>query len=166
MKYALAIAVAFALASWIMIPPWHKTVANPKPDVQTFQFETVEAKAPEPMPDSVSIDLNAMEMTLWKDGEQYKFEVLSKGNEESTWRTPRGEFEALWKAGDHFSSLGLVWMPNSIQFEGDFFIHGWPYYPDGTPVEEGYSGGCIRMSVEDMEEIYSLIDIGMPIEII
>ena len=50
-----------------------------------------------------------------------------------------------------------------IQFDGNYFIHGWPYYPDGTSVAKGYSGGCIRLSTEDAEELYGLVDIDMPI---
>lgn len=50
-------------------------------------------------------------------------------------------------------------MPWSMQFFGNFFIHGWPYYPDGTPVGEGYSGGCIRIATIDSKEIYEFSDI-------
>lgn len=54
-------------------------------------------------------------------------------------------------------------MPFSMQFEGNFFIHGWPYYPDGTSVGSSYSGGCIRLSNEDAKDLYNKIKIGTPV---
>lgn len=54
-------------------------------------------------------------------------------------------------------------MPFSMQFQGNFFIHGWPYYSGGAPVPEGYSGGCIRMSTDEMAEIYAFADRGTPV---
>jgi D-alanyl-D-alanine carboxypeptidase len=48
-------------------------------------------------------------------------------------------------------------------FQGNFFIHGWPYYPDGTDVASTYSGGCIRLSTKDAKEIYQMIKVGMPV---
>jgi D-alanyl-D-alanine carboxypeptidase len=50
-----------------------------------------------------------------------------------------------------------------MQFYGNFFIHGWPYYPDGTDVGEGFSGGCIRLSTSDAKEVFEFADIHTPI---
>ncbi len=54
-------------------------------------------------------------------------------------------------------------MPYSMDFQGNFFIHGWPYYSDNTPVSSSYSGGCIRLSSADAEELYGLVNIGTPV---
>src|SRR5690606_21610310 len=59
--------------------------------------------------------------------------------------------------------IGKVYMPYSMQFFGNFFIHGWPYYPGGQEVEEGFSGGCIRLSTEDARAIYEFVDISTPL---
>jgi D-alanyl-D-alanine carboxypeptidase len=50
-----------------------------------------------------------------------------------------------------------------MQFSGNFFIHGWPYYPDGTPVASTFSGGCVRMSTEDAGALYELIPVRTPV---
>ncbi|MDO8183474.1 MAG: serine hydrolase, partial [bacterium] len=64
-------------------------------------------------------------------------------------------YQVLPKEENHFSSIGQVWMPWSMQFFGNFFIHGWPYDERGQPVPEGYSGGCIRLSTNDAEAVYN-----------
>ena len=109
-------------------------------------------------------DLTQMKLTLYRDGELYKeFEIISKGKEGSWWETPTGKYEALSKIELHFSSIGKVWMPWSVQFHGNYFIHGWPYYQDGTPVSRGYSGGCIRLKTQDGKEFYHFVEKGTPI---
>jgi hypothetical protein len=52
-----------------------------------------------------------------------------------------------------------------MQFFGNFFIHGWPYYPGGKQVPEGYSGGCIRLADADAQEIYEFVDVGTAVVI-
>lgn len=114
--------------------------------------------------DFVSVDLEEMEITLYEAGEIEKtYPVLSKGKEGSWWETPTGLYTALSKEVSHFSSIGNVWMPWSIQFYGNFFIHGWPYYPGGDPVAQSYSGGCIRLSDESAEKVFRFMEKGMPV---
>ena len=114
----------------------------------------------------VFVDLDEMQLTLIKDGDAIKaYKVLSIRKIGSKFDTPTGEFAALTKEVKHFSTIGHVWMPYSVQFHGNFFIHGWPYYPGGEDVPKGYSGGCVRMDTEDMKEIYDFIKVGMKIVI-
>ena len=57
-------------------------------------------------------------------------------------------------------------MPYSIHFKDDFFLHGDLTYNNAerTPVPGGgKSGGCVRLSTEDMREIYNFLSIGDPI---
>jgi D-alanyl-D-alanine carboxypeptidase len=54
-------------------------------------------------------------------------------------------------------------MPWSMQFQGNFFIHGPTHYPDGSPTSSTYSGGCIRIALNDAEEMYRLAKIGTPV---
>jgi serine-type D-Ala-D-Ala endopeptidase (penicillin-binding protein 7) len=115
---------------------------------------------------AVKVDLGAMKLFLYENGNLAKeFEVLGKGKIGSYWETPGGEYKVLLKKTNHFSSTGKVWLPYSMQFFGNYFIHGWPYYPDGTPVPQGFSGGCIRLSVEDAKEMYGWVEVGTPIYI-
>ncbi len=110
---------------------------------------------------SIVANLESMTLDLYQDGKIVdSFEILGKGRPGTAWETPPGAFEILYKKENHFSTIGKVWMPFSMQFFGNYFIHGWPYYPDGTPVAEGYSGGCIRLANSDMEKIYNFGDVG------
>ncbi|MBU2101630.1 L,D-transpeptidase family protein [Patescibacteria group bacterium] len=109
-------------------------------------------------------DLSDMKLRVYRNGKlATEVDILSKGNEGSWWETPAGLYEVQSKEADHFSSFGKVHMPWSMAFQGNFFIHGWPYYPDGTPVPKGYSGGCIRLSDKDAKEVYDLASPGMPV---
>ncbi len=114
--------------------------------------------------DFVAVNLDKMELTLHEEGnEKQSYPVLSKGREGSWWETPTGLYNALTKETNHFSSIGDVWMPWSIQFYGNFFIHGWPYHSNGEPVAQSYSGGCIRLSDEDAKPVFEFVKKGMPI---
>lgn len=109
-------------------------------------------------------DLDSQEIQIYQNGERTKsFHVRAKGKENSLFETPSGYYKIQGKEDNHFSTIGHVWMPWSMHFFGNYFIHGWPYYPDGTPVGEAYSGGCIRLSDNDAKEIFKIARIGMPL---
>lgn len=112
----------------------------------------------------IEADLSAMKI-IFHEGSEVKFEadILSKGKEGSWWETPAGLYKVELKKENHFSSFGQVYQPWSMVFQGNFFIHGWPTYPGGQPVAEGYSGGCIRLSTEDAGKLYKLVETGTPV---
>ncbi len=117
--------------------------------------------------DFIEADLEAMKITLYENGvAKETVPIASKGRDGSWWETPTGRYAVLGKETEHFSSIGQVWMPWSIQFYGNFFIHGWPHYDDGTPVPPSYSGGCIRLSNENAEKVFRFAAKGMPIIIL
>ncbi len=112
----------------------------------------------------IAANLDKMELTLYQDGKPTQtLPIVSRGRPGSPWETPPGLYKVLSKEENHFSSIGHVWMPYSMQFFGNFFIHGWPYYPDGREVGEGYSGGCIRLKTEDAAKVYAFADRGTAI---
>lgn len=115
----------------------------------------------------VFADLETLDIWLY-DGAAppQHLKIKTKGREGSWWETPSGEYTALLRSRAAFSSLGNVWMPYAIQFYGNFFIHGWPYYENGKDVASTYSGGCIRMATEDAKIVYEFVESGMPILII
>ncbi len=116
----------------------------------------------------IRINLETMKLTTYEDGELMKeYPVLAKGKPGSYWETPGGEFEIKTKEERHLSSVGRAWMPWSMQFFGNFFIHGWPTYENGTPFPKGsgYSGGCIRLGDTDAQELYKWTDIGTSVSI-
>lgn len=104
-------------------------------------------------------DLGSMNISLYENGElKEQYPIKSIGREGTAWQTPLGMFKMNYKKENHFSSIGHVWMPYSMHFFGNYFIHGWPYYEGGMPVAEGYSGGCIRLNTPDAEKIFAFSD--------
>lgn len=132
------------------------------PDEQKFitqKMEYIQSKN-----NFIEANLRTMELTLYENGVANKVvEILTKGKEKSWWETPTGNYKVLGKSINSFSSIGNVWMPYGIQFYGNYFIHGWPYYDDGTPVAQSYSGGCIRLSTEDAKVVFNFAKTGTPI---
>ncbi|MEZ0208754.1 MAG: L,D-transpeptidase family protein [Candidatus Paceibacterota bacterium] len=91
------------------------------------------------------------------------FSIISKGKPGSYYETIGGSYENDYKIRNHFSTIGHVYMPWGVHVFGNFFIHGIPYYPDGRKVSTTYSGGCIRLTDEDAERVYTFVTTGTPI---
>ncbi len=112
----------------------------------------------------IEADLSGMKIRYYKDGNQiFEAPILTKGKEGSWWETPAGLYNVELKTEKHFSSFGNVNTPWNMVFQGNFFIHGWPTYPNGTPVSSQFSGGCIRMDDKDAEALYRLVDTNTPV---
>lgn len=112
----------------------------------------------------VLANLTTMQLDVYEKGASVlSFPIQAKGREGSWWETPAGVYSIKIKSKNHLSSIGKVYMPWSMQFQGNFFIHGLPYYPDGTLVSTSYSGGCIRLSTSDAEKVYKIVDRGVPV---
>lgn len=111
----------------------------------------------------IKADLSGMRLRLYEDGGILEeFDILSVGKKGTAWETPVGDYKVETKEDNHFSTIGSVWMPYSVQFFGNFFVHGWPYYPGGSPVPRGFSGGCIRLLTDDAKKVYGFAKPGMP----
>lgn len=109
-------------------------------------------------------DLREMKLTFYENGFAIKtYPIVAKGKRGSAWETPPGQYSVKKKESIHFSSIGEVYMPFSMQFFGNYFIHGWPFYPGGKEVPAGYSGGCIRLATIDMEDLFKRSPEGTPI---
>lgn len=112
----------------------------------------------------IEADLSAMILRVYSAGEVVKeVPIKTKGRVGSWWETPAGLYKIETKESNHFSSFGHVYQPWSMVFQGNFFIHGWPYEPDGTPVATAYSGGCIRLATPDAKAVYDLVSVGTPV---
>ncbi|MSU55467.1 MAG: hypothetical protein EXS46_02940 [Candidatus Taylorbacteria bacterium] len=112
----------------------------------------------------IEANLETMKLSVYQDGKLVKtVPIVAKGKEGVWWETPAGLYKIESREKNHFSSFGKVFQPWSLAFQGNFFIHGWPYYENGTPVASSFSGGCIRLSSEDAEEIFNLAVVGMPV---
>lgn len=106
-------------------------------------------------------DLSTMKLSLYQDGASTaEYPIQTKGKSGSPWETPAGFYSIQTKEVQHFSTIGHVYMPYSMEFYGNYFIHGWPYYEDGEPVSSSYSGGCIRLDTEDAAKVFAFADQG------
>lgn len=113
---------------------------------------------------AILADLGEMTLKLFENGAAVKeYPILSKGKPGSLWETPTGSYAIKTKEERHYSTIGNVWMPWSMQFFGNFFIHGWPFYESGSPVPPGFSGGCIRLSEKDAQELFNQVALGVPV---
>ena len=56
-----------------------------------------------------------------------------------------------------------MYQPWSLSFQGNFFIHGWPEYADGSKVNEEFAGGGIRLADDDAERLFKLVAVGTPV---
>ncbi len=113
----------------------------------------------------IEANLSTMKIRVYKDGLVVKeADILTKGKKGSWWETPAGVYRVEDKVRKHLSSFSPVYTEWNLIFQGNFFIHGWPYWADsGEPVTSTYSGGCIRLSDKDAEEIYGEATVGEPV---
>jgi hypothetical protein len=127
-------------------------------------FRTVLREMVEQKADFIYADLSTMKLRVYLAGEQsVEVPIATKGRNGSWWETPAGLYRIETKEDVHFSKMGHVSLPYAMQFSGNFFIHGWPVYPDGEPVASIYSGGCIRLRDEDAAVVYNHTTRGMPV---
>lgn len=83
-----------------------------------------------------------MKIQVYKGGNLFlEVPIVTKGRPGSWWETPAGLYRISRKEKAHFSGMGHVWMPWSMNFQGNFYIHGRTYYPDGTLTSTAYTGG-------------------------
>lgn len=112
----------------------------------------------------VEVDLTQMIARVYKDGTlALEVPVKTKGKPGSWWETPAGLYKIETKEKTHYSTMGHVTQPWSMEFQGNFFIHGWPYHDDGSPVATTFSGGCVRLADKDAKKIFDLVNVGTPI---
>ncbi len=114
--------------------------------------------------DFVVVNLETMKIELRNGTTTLEtLDIITKGKPGSYYETIGGAHTNDYKEKSHFSSIGHVYMPWSVHIFGNFFIHGIPYYPDGTKVSSTYSGGCVRLSDNDAKKVYDFISRGTPI---
>ena len=134
---------------------------------KAFTFSAVSFNSSPPVTGSyletyryIDVNLTTMELALVEDGQVVKtYPVAGKGN---PWTKPtrEGTFTIKTKEPNHFSRISYVWMPWSMQYSGNYFIHEWPYYPGGQKINAKYSSGCVRLFPGDAKEVYDWATVG------
>ena len=113
---------------------------------------------------ALGVDLAGMTLTLYGNGiPKESYPILNTGKPGTPWETRVGTYVVGTQEENHFSSIGNVWMPYATQFFGNSFIHGWPSSTSGAPVPRGYSGGSIRLSTADAQEVFTFASTGTPV---
>ncbi len=112
----------------------------------------------------IEVDLSAMEARIYQEGDLFKkFPILAKGDVSSWGGSAFGLYQVLGGNKFGYSGISEVYMPYALHYYGKYYIHGEPYYPNGDELISSVSGGCIRLSTKDAEEVYQLAEIGMPV---
>lgn len=168
LRLGLALSVAALLLGALVIPfgdsPEHEGSLALLYKLSLAEVPRAHGTQPVLSGKAIVADLAAMQLSLVENGTTLEtFSIRSKGRPGTGWETPTGLYHVQTREQKHFSSIGGVWMPYSMQFYGNFFIHGWPYYPSGKEVAEGYSGGCIRLSTDDAASVFAFADRGTPV---
>jgi D-alanyl-D-alanine carboxypeptidase len=158
--------------------PTYSLYMPPQPDTQKVEyiygsnpsfanseyFASVKQKMIDQKVDFISADLDAMHVEVYEQGSLVvNVPIATKGRPGSWWETPAGIYKIDSHEPKHLSGMGHVYQPWSMRFQGNFYIHGWPYYPDGRQVSTAFSGGCIRLQNDDAKQVYDHAHVGMPI---
>ncbi len=111
----------------------------------------------------IEADLATMRLRYFERGVlAHDFPIIKKGERGTFWETPAGLYEVSLKKEKHFASFGQVYLPYSIAFQGNFYIHGTPYDETGTVASTSNQGG-IELSVANAKELYNLTTLTTPI---
>ena len=109
----------------------------------------------------IAADLSNTVLTLYQDSVAIpKYTILAKGKSGSPYAAPAGFYTVLAKESDHFNNVEQVDLPWSVRLYANYFIHGLPYYDDGSPVNSSYTGEGIRLSTDDAAKVYEFVDTG------
>lgn len=112
----------------------------------------------------IEADLGMMTLRLFKGGELVReYPILVKGKEGDWGETAAGIFKIRNKEEVHFSSLGQVYMPHTLTFQGNYSIHGRPTNPDGSDTGALFSSGCINLARVDAADLFNRVSVGTPV---
>lgn len=107
---------------------------------------------------SIIVRLGSKTLELYKDGMLFKTYPVAIGKPSTP--TPIGDFTIINKAVNPGGAFGAKWLGLSIPHYG---IHG---TNEPTSIGTPASHGCVRMQNPDVEELYSLVDVGTRVQIV
>lgn len=111
----------------------------------------------------IEADLSTMRLRYFENGVlRSEYPIVKKGEAGTFWETPAGLYEVEQKKQKHFASFGQVYLPNSIAFQGNFYIHGTPYFETGEVATSTKQGG-IELVLEDAAELFELTSLRTPV---
>lgn len=113
----------------------------------------------------IEVDLSASLLRYFKDGVlTLSAPILKQGEKGSWWETPSGLYEVEQKREEYFSSVGQMYQPWTLVFEGNFVIHGVPTLAKGDGEVDGdFKSGGIRLETDLARELFELVEEGTPV---
>jgi len=119
---------------------------------------------------SLEVDISKNRLSLNYNGELFKVYEVASGTKDTP--TPTGEFKVLSKIKNPtwYSPEGIIPPDSPDNMLGSRWIGFKPHYGiheavDPTNIGEYVSEGCIRMKKEDLEQLYEVVTIGVPVRI-
>lgn len=154
-SFILPLSILILISVWQIIDPAITEAEKNHIDNNSYIEESVEQTIPD---NTIVINLNTNKLDIYNKGKTSTMELVSQGKPGSYYETISGVYKSDYKIPLHFSSIGHVYMPFSIHLFGNYFIHGIPYYPDGTKVSSAFSGGCVRLNDNDAKTVYNFVN--------
>lgn len=109
----------------------------------------------------VEIDLAALTVRFFEEGVlALSAPVINTGVVGSWWQTPAGLYVVEEKKENYFSSVGQMYLPWTVVFQGNLVIHGWPTTPEGQPVAADFTAGGVRLETEVAKRLYDAVTKG------
>ena len=87
-----------------------------------------------------------------------------EGNYRITLRNPQSQYHLSLKVSYPSVEDRRRAAKAGVSPGGDIFVHGMPNWAK-SPIEGDWTAGCIAVTNQDMEEIWSLVPVGCPISI-
>ncbi|ESA36705.1 hypothetical protein N836_06495 [Leptolyngbya sp. Heron Island J] len=171
-------ALALSILEWHDPLGWK--VADARPTEENNNLSTrisiTKGRRPQPaqhLPQSdiqIVVRLNTRTVTVYRRGESIKEYLIAIGQQE--WETPEGSFKVIQKdeypiwqhpitgeivpAGKD-NPLGSRWIGFLSSPDGEIGFHG---TNEESLIGEAISHGCIRMLNEDIEDLYTYVELG------
>ncbi len=112
----------------------------------------------------IEIDIDEQQLRFFKDGVLVQHAaVVSVGASDSWWSTPSGLYQIEQKNEQFFSSVGQVYLPWQLSFQGNFMIHGQPTNGVAQPVSSNGVVGGVRLDDEDAARLFAQAVVGTPV---
>lgn len=107
----------------------------------------------------VFVDIDKHTLTVFSDGKPFKTYPVCVGKPKTP--TPVGEWKIIHKSYSWGGGFGSHWLGLNVPW-GIFGIHG--TNREGS-IGQAASHGCVRMFNRDVEELFTWVKIGTPVEI-
>jgi serine-type D-Ala-D-Ala endopeptidase (penicillin-binding protein 7) len=112
----------------------------------------------------IEIQLAEMKLRVFQAGVlTNQFPILQKGEPGAWGEVPSGLYKVDTVANRYFSTLGQVYLPHYVNFQGTLAIHGTPSFTNGEVVPADYAGGAVRLADADAAVVAHVVQAGWPV---